>query len=235
MGGPYGVLGGGEGNQLFDDHSVLGGGYFNTSHGSYNVLVGGDESTIDSSSTYGFLGGGSMNSIQGAGAATIAGGNGNLVTAVGGTIAGGAYAKASHSGQFAHANGAFAAVGDAQSSLYVLHGTTSNGTQTEIFLDGATARMTLSSGSTWVFSIFIVGRSSANLSFGYRIDGVMDNNAGTTSILGTLDTKLLGNDHAWSVVAQADDTHDALVVKVTGEASTNIRWVASVRTTEVIY
>ncbi len=37
------------------------------------------------------------------------------------------------------------------------------------------------------------------------------------------------------VVIEADDTNDALVIKVTGAAATTLRWVATVRTAEVSF
>ena len=40
---------------------------------------------------------------------------------------------------------------------------------------------------------------------------------------------------AWDVAVEDDNTNDALVIKVTGANSTDIRWVATVMTTEVKY
>jgi hypothetical protein len=40
------------------------------------------------------------------------------------------------------------------------------------------------------------------------------------------------DDSAWDATVEADNTNDALVIKVTGSASATIRWVATVRTTE---
>ena len=64
--------------------------------------------------------------------------------------------------------------------------------------------------------------------------GVIENVSGTTALVGTLTKITLGEDApAWDANAEADNTNDALVIKVSGAASTTIRWVATVRTAEV--
>ena len=40
---------------------------------------------------------------------------------------------------------------------------------------------------------------------------------------------------AWNATVAADDANDALVIQVNGAAGTTIRWVATVRTAEVIF
>ncbi len=46
------------------------------------------------------------------------------------------------------------------------------------------------------------------------------------------DGEVLGTS-PWAAYASADDGSDALVVKVVGASGVTIRWVATVRTTEV--
>lgn len=94
--------------------------------------------------------------------------------------------------------------------------------------------MTISSGSTWIFDIQVVGRSSGGYSAGYKITGAIDNNSGTgvSFVITTPTTVTLGEDRTdWNATVTAENS--ALCIKVTGEASTNIRWVATVQTTEV--
>jgi hypothetical protein len=235
-----GFIGGGEANSMESNdvatgHSVIGGGFGNQIKAMVAAINGGWFGIIDTNGLTGFIGAGTENYVNGY-SGSIAGGEYNSVTASLGSIPGGGYAKASHYAQMAYASGAFAAAGDAQTSVYVLRQATSNGTQTELFLDGASARMTIPSGTTWTFSVHVTGRSSAGSSAGYKIEGVIQNNSGTTSIVGTAPTTVLAEAvAAWDAVVQADNTNDALVLKVTGAASTNIRWVATVRTTEVSY
>jgi hypothetical protein len=162
--------------------------------------------------------------------------------AIGGfTLASGDYSMtvgnqshATKHGQLAQAAGLFSRVGDAQSSSYVTRCATTNATPTEMFLDGATQRLTVTNGATWTFHILVVARSSTGQSAGYEIKGLIENDGGTVAFVGTPTYASWEDVPAWTLAAQADNVSKALVVKVTGAAGTNIRWVASVRTAEVL-
>ncbi|HIP87960.1 MAG TPA: hypothetical protein EYH27_05945 [Anaerolineales bacterium] len=229
----YATVGGGDNNTASDSYATVSGGYLNIASGPRATVGGGAGNAA--SSLYATVGGGEGNTASGD-AATVGGGYGNEIatTASYASIPGGLQASASHYGQMAYASGEFATPGDAQTSLYVLRNTTNDTTQTELFLDGRGERITLPSGSTMVFDILIVARSSGQASAGYRITGVIENYNGTTSFIGTPTDNTLGEDRsAWSVSVEANDTYDALRILVTGENGFNIRWVAMVRTAEV--
>jgi len=92
------------------------------------------------------------------------------------------------------------------------------------------------------FNILVVAHSNpGGDSAGYLCQGVIENVGGTTSLIGgvsPLPCPPLAEDPAavpWSVDVQADNANDALQIDVTGAAATNIGWVATVRTAEVIY
>lgn len=135
--------------------------------------------------------------------------------------------------------GNFASSGDAQSNEYVLRTQTTNATVTEMFLDGTggSKRMVLVSDSTWKYECHVVARrtDADNESAGYQYAGVIDNNAGTTALVGTVQTIMTEQEDvaAWAVIITADNTNDSLKVEVTGEAGKAIRWVAFIRTVEV--
>jgi hypothetical protein len=228
----FGTVAGGNANRALGQGSFVGGGQFNDASG-FRATVGGgsgNEATFSQST----IGGGLSNTSSGS-QSTVGGGSVNTAGATAATVPGGSGANASHYGQFAYASGSFATAGDAQASMYVLRATTSNATQTEMFLDGSAARMTVASGRTLVFEIQVVGRSSGNTSAAYLIRGAIDNNGGTTSFINAI-VETLGEDvGSWDATVEADNTNDALVLKVTGAASTTIRWVATVRTTEVAH
>jgi hypothetical protein len=79
------------------------------------------------------------------------------------------------------------------------------------------------------FTIYVTARRTDvdGESAYYRIDGCIDNNAGTTAAVGTITTTVIAEDTAaWDVVASADNTNDALIITVTGEASKTINWTA---------
>jgi hypothetical protein len=180
--------------------------------------------------------GGLTNTASGV-SATVGGGFLNTAGGVHATVPGGSAASASLEGQMAYASGAFGAIGDAQTSLYVLRGTTNGASSTELFLNGSNARLTLAAGQTMTFDILITARTVGAFpakSAGYHVRGVIENDQGSTTFILPLPTvtTLAEDDAAWSVAVTADDTHDALVITVTG-TGTLIRWVALVRTAEV--
>jgi hypothetical protein len=134
------------------------------------------------------------------------------------------------------ANGRFAENGDAQTAVYVLRGITTDATATELFLDGIRQRMSIPPNGAWTFDILVVASSSGASVDGYQIKGVIKHNAqGLTTFIGTPSATTLGEQvPGWDVAAEADNTNDALAIKVTGSATT-VRWVATVRTVEVIF
>ena len=88
--------------------------------------------------------------------------------------------------------------------------------------------MSLPVGSTWTFEALVSGRSSGGNSAGYKITGVIKNGSGVTALVGSATTTVIAEDvGSWDAVASADNTNDALAIKVTGDNST-IRWVATV-------
>ena len=112
---------------------------------------------------------------------------------------------------------------------------TTDATQSELSGDtsapGSTTRISIDSDSSYTFSGLVIARrtDADNESAGYKIEGVIDNNAGTTAFVGTPTVTVLAEDTAaWDVVVEADNTNDALVIKVTGEANKTIRWGAVV-------
>ena len=241
--GAYGFIAGGTANCMMTNstHGVIGGGFSNAvqTSAAYSTVAGGVLNLIRTNTHFSSIGGGYLNTLGNNSdlwGATIPGGQENVADASYATAAG-FRAKASRYGQNAHASGYFAAVGDAQTSVHVVRRSTSNGTATEMFLDGdgATARMSIPSGSTWTFWVQVTGRSSTGKYAGYRIEGVIENDGGATTIYGATTTVLAEEESSWNAEALADDGNNALIIKVTGQSSTNIRWVATVRTTEVSY
>ena len=219
LSGQYSVIGGGSQNYIQTNYSVIGGGQYNMSDaGFYGVIGSGYQNT--NSAAFGVIGGGQRNRATGSYS----------------TIPGGWLAHARSYGQVAHASGSFDAgvIGQAQASEYVLRGVTTNSTPTELFLDNVAARMTVTSGQSWTFNILVVARSTTGgNTAGYQVSGVIENNGGTTSLVGSASKTVFGEDvAAWDITVSADDTNDALVIKATGDNST-IRWVATVRTAEV--
>jgi len=249
------AVGGGANNSNRADHATIPGGSGNVvqSGANYAAIGGGNQNQIPSTGASATIAGGWMNNnaanaaaigggdanviTSGASYATIAGGRYNNIPAAGqfATVPGGLQAKAATYGQMAYASGAFASAGDAQSSLFVARRVTTTNTPAELFLDGTGQRMSVPAGATWTFDILVVGRTVGGAtSAGYQIRGVIENNAGTITVVRTV-TAITEDDATWNADVDPTDsnTYDALVIKVTGALAATVRWVASVRTAEV--
>ncbi len=240
FGGEADTIGGGAGNSI---QPSIQGGYATISGGSYNsiggkayaTISGGNGNSIMSGGEAGTIGGGHRNAVRNE-YATIAGGRDNEANGPFATVPGGVNASARLHAQIAHAGGSFATNGDAQASAYICRATTTDNTQTEIFLDGSNRRIELPDNSTWTFDILVTARATNALSAGYQIRGVILNSDGVTSFLGTpVITTLAETSYTWDATVIADEANKSLAIKVTGDLDTSIRWVASVRTVEVSY
>ena len=121
---------------------------------------------------------------------------------------------------------------------YIMHGTTTNATETEIFVGGqSNARIPVPTDSTMTFTADITTRrtDADGTGAGYHLKGVLDNNGGTVADVGDLYEIIIAEDNAdLAVDATADNTNKSLKITVTGVGSQNYSWVAVVRTYEVI-
>jgi len=154
------------------------------------------------------------------------------------SIASGLGAVANLYGQQASAAGIFAAVGDAQTCEYILRVQTTDGSQTEMFLDGSSSRMALANNTTWMFNVFIAARrtDADNEGAAYIFQGAIDRNANaaSTGLIGGVSKIVLTEDTvAWDVDVTADTTNGSLRLRVTGEAAKTINWVAWAKTVQV--
>ncbi len=254
---------GGEQNTISSQYNFIGAGRQNETIGEFSTVVGGLENETsmgyafigggfdNSAKSYGVIGGGDQNNITQA-YSSILGGNNNTITsqnsAVGGgrentasanyaAIAGGYKANADKYGQYAFAGGSKGGfgLGEAQFSKFIIANTTSNNTQTELFLNGsnATERMTLNAGETWMFVATLAARDGTD-SCVFEIQGGIHRNGATTALIQTVTEnfhKKTTGANTWDFTLEADDTNDALVAKVTGETSKTIKWVATVDVT----
>jgi hypothetical protein len=218
------TIGGGDSNETGDHWATVSGGWSNKASHQYATVGGGGFNTASN-----------LN-------ATVGGGTWNTASGKWATVPGGHWAQARCYGQHAYATGSFppSASGSAQTSVYVVRNQTLSPALTELFLNQYTERMNIPVGSTWVFEAQVVGRTqdsgefSIAYSAGFRIRGVIQNAGGWTTMPGATGDVLYRHDPSWNAIAEADDTNDALVIKVNG-GSDYMRWVATVRTTEVMF
>ena len=146
-------------------------------------------------------------------------------------------------GKFAQAVGNFSARGDAQAGTFVLRSDTTDATPEALTTDNSTAGTTnqviLPNNSAYAFSGTIVARqqaSSGTACAAWKIEGLIrrEGSAGTTVLVNSA-TTVLDNTPAWGMALSADTTNGGLKIEVTGAAATNIRWVATINTSEVTY
>jgi hypothetical protein len=146
-------------------------------------------------------------------------------------------------GKFAFANGRFSANGDAQTGTFVLRSDTTDATPEALTTDnntsGTIGQIILPNNSAYAFHGTIVARQQASAGTAcaaWKIEGLIrrEGSAGTTVLVNSA-TTVLDNTPAWGMALSADTTNGGLKIEVTGAAATNIRWVATVHTSEVTY
>lgn len=246
----YATVGGGQDNHAATAYSTVAGGWSNTANSQYYTTVGGGYGNTASGSAATIPGGysntasgnGSVVSGQyntGSATASTVHGQYNTASAAGSTVPGGQRAVASHSGEIAYANGRFAVDGDAQTSTYVLRGTSTTDSLTNLYLDGVSAKITISPNRVVVYEVYFVGVNASNgTAAGFRVTGFIKNIGGTTSLSYAspdAGTFLGSSGPTWYGAVYANDSDDTLEILVQGVAGQTIRWVATVHTVEVAY
>lgn len=246
-GADWSFIGGGADNTITNTvytnyYNFIGGGQLNTISGAssgtdYSVIVGGYNNSI-TSVVRSTIAGGFENVITGNNA-VIGGGYQNEVSADNSSIQGGAYAVADRPTMRAYAGAQFGStLGSAQQVDFVMSTSTTDATPTNLWLDGGSARLTIPSGKILAVSVSVAGGASGGTNAAHYMRKVMIRNAGgTTALVGAVQT--IGTDvetvAGWDVTITADNTNDALDIKVTGAAATTINWVAHVTGVEIAY
>jgi hypothetical protein len=249
------VIGGGSENIASGVTSTVSGGNINTASGSYSTVGGGSTNTASGSEST--VAGGGLNQATGLDS-VVSGGTVNLASGdysvvLGGdqndatgdlSTAAGEYALADKWGQFAHASGSTSVEGDAQGTIQLVARCTAvhnNANWNTLYLDGAGAlqRMTIAASSAWTFDALVVGITlNAGAQWGYRIVGLIErDNAGNTTLAASTVTTIFESDANFAAQAVADDANEALSIQVSdaGSSGVTVRWVATVRTAEVIF
>lgn len=228
-----------------------------------NSISSGDDSfacqVSSNSSSYGSIGLGSvalLGSSKASGGFSIAIGQETQSTSAGSTALGfrttasqtysfacGAESVSSIRGKFAYAGGRFSATGDAQTGIFVLYSNTTDATAKALSTNNATAsyynQIILPDNSAFAFHGTIVARQQASggtASAAWKIEGLIrrEGTASTTTLVNSA-TTVLDNTPSWGMALSADTTNGGLAITVTGAAATNIRWVATIHTSEVTY
>jgi hypothetical protein len=237
--GDWSVVVGGRNNTASGIGSFVGGGgifpssitYPNSASGIASAVVGGLRNQATSEGS--FVGGGD-NNIANANYSSIAGGN--LGTAR--SIKGNAVFPAC---QYPVSS---STIGASQAALLILGRQTTDATATVLTSDTSAASGTnqviLPNNSAYYFRGEVIsGVTGGGDTKGWEISGVIKRGAGvgTTTLVGSTVTSLYADAGAstWTIALAADTTNGGLKVTFTGQASTTIRTVAQIRTTEMTY
>jgi len=151
--------------------------------------------------------------------------------------------SADRHGKFALSGKALSGVGSSQTGILVLMSDTTDATTEALTANnsapGITNQVILPNNSAYAFHGTIVARqdaASGTACAAWKIVGLIrrEGSAGTTVLVNSA-TTVLDNTPAWGMALSADTTYGGLKIEVTGAAATNIRWVATIHTSEVTY
>jgi hypothetical protein len=260
--GNQSVIAGGDQNRATALYSAVGGGSANRATGQASAVSGGDSNEANSS--YSFVGGGQNNIAQSNSHATVCGGNSNTASgqyafigsgntntanSLGSVIPGGNYGSTRSIIGYAvnpACNAPIATTaGATQSALLLLGRQTTDATATVLTSNTSAAattnQVTLPNNAAYSFSgEVIAGVTGGGDTARWTINGAIKRgaNAASTAMVGTPTVTMTHNDAgaaAWTVAVTANTTNGGIAVTVTGAASTTIRWVAKINTTEMTY
>ena len=120
----------------------------------------------------------------------------------------------------------------------IMYNTTTNGSATELFLDGSSQRLALPNNATWLAEVRVAARrtDAANESDIFYFDGGIDRqgSAATTAMIGTASSTNIEQSTNWDLTVDADTSNGSLRLTATGEAGKTIRWTAFVRIVEAL-
>ena len=130
-----------------------------------------------------------------------------------------------------------------QNGKYILVSDTTDATAEPLTTTNASPtfynQVSLNNNSAFAFHGTIVARESATDGTdcaAWKIEGLIRRENGQAStVLVNSATTVLDNTPNWGMALSADTTNGCLKIEVTGAASTNIRWVATIETSELIY
>jgi hypothetical protein len=154
--------------------------------------------------------------------------------------------KSDTAGKFVFSNGYFSATGDCQSGQYILRADTTDASPTDITTDNTSAgladQVVLPNDSCYGFTGTVIARENSDATNDFAVweikGGAVRAASAATIALGSYNINKISESTGatnWSIALSADTTNGAVAITVTGEASHNIRWVATVNTTEVTY
>jgi len=211
--------------------SFIGGGWNSTAGGTLSTIAGGTSNNSSGASS--FIGGGDNHAASGGNSAIMGGRRGTTRSLTGYHAFPACYDPLGST------------AGASQAALLVLAKQTTDATATALTCDGGAASGTnqviLPNNSAYFFRGEVIsGVTGGGNTKGWTIEGVIKRgaNAASTALVGTPTVTSSFADagaSTWTIAVTADTTNGGLAVTFTGQASTTIRTVAQIRTTEMTY
>ena len=128
--------------------------------------------------------------------------------------------------------GVVGCAGYGQSNIYTLEQITTNDTPATMHPNGTagTEYLTIRSNKVYAFTALIAGRNLTDGGgCGYEFKGLIENAGGAVALIGTVAKTVIAETTAgYDCDITADDTNNCLVITVTGLASKEVRWAATV-------
>lgn len=215
----------------------------NTASGGQDAAVGGTGNTASGGQSSAI--GGSTNTASGS-TSTVIGGYNNTASGVNSIVLGGSFGTTRSAVSMAYGGAPITNTsGASQFRRFILGRQTTDTTATVLAANtsaaAATNQVNLANNSAFFFKGTVIANvTGGGNTKGWTIEGVIKRgaNAASTALVGTPTVTSSYADagaSTWSVSVTADTTNGCLAVTVTGQASTTIRWVASIETTEVTF
>lgn len=210
-------------NDATGDSCGIFSGYNNANAGTYSSILAGTGNTCDSGGSNSAIVCGASNTVNGDGAVILSGLNNEIVAAATHCVAHGYYARASRYNESAHGLKG-SAEGQAQLSRWGASIVTTDATETEVTINSTRLTIPANGVLTGVVRVSARRTDAAGESDGWHMEFCVENDGGTTALVGSPSATQHGSS-TWAISIEADDTNDAIIAKVTGEASKDIRWV----------
>ena len=236
--GDWSVVSGGAKNLASGVGSFVGGGGFYGSGFAGNTASGGGASVVGGFGNFSggyasFVGGGDTNSANSFASSILGGRNGTTRSIVGASAFPACYQPVAN------------APGISQAGLLLLGRQTTDATATVLCSDtspaGTTNQLILPNNAAYHFKGSVIANvTGAANGAAWEFSGAIMRgaNAASTVLINTPSINRIAASSgatAWTIALTADTTNGGLAVTVTGAASTTIRWVCSVNTTEVTF
>ena len=240
------LITGGLGNSIKDLNlsSTIGNGSLNTicRQGCFNNIANGLSNSIHCSQQFSTILNGCCNCINNSTANNfIPYGCFNTISCANSSAAG-LFSCTSRYAEQAWATGSFNVPNNThQSSDFILWNSTSNNTQTELYLNGtaATESLTLPNNSIIAANILTVGvELTTGVAAAFSEKSVLiENIGGVTTLLHQSNIAQLEHETnaLLNIQISAGSSPSRLVVQVTGLAATNMRWMSYVKTNQILF